>query len=122
MISLWYISRDVVKKFIEQINKHHPTVKFTAEISCMDAIFLDTAIYKGQRFYKESVLDMRMHFKPMETFQYMFFTTCHSPGVKKGLVKGKALRLPRKKSSVKTFEVNITALQKTKTKTKHLME
>ena len=116
MIPLWYISRDVVEKLIEQINKHHPTVKFTAEISCMDATFLDTAIYKGQRFYKESVLDMRMHFKPMETFQYMFFTTCHSPGAKKGLVKGKALGLLRKKSSVKTFEINITALKKQKKK------
>ena len=31
--------------------------------------------YKGQRFYKESVLDMRTHFKPTETFQYTFFTS-----------------------------------------------
>ena len=93
IISLWHSSRVVVEKFIEKANKHHPTIKFTAEISCTDATFLDTTIYKGQRFYKESVLDMRTHFKPTETFQYTsFFTSCHPPGVKKGFVKGEALR------------------------------
>ena len=77
MMSLWHTSRDVVEKFIEQANKHHPTIKFTTEISCTDATFLDTTIYKGQRFNNESVFDMRTHFKPTETFQYTFFTTCH---------------------------------------------
>ena len=67
IISLWHSSRDVIEKFIEQANKHYPTIKFTAEISCTDATFLDTTIYKGERFNKESVLDMRTHFKPMET-------------------------------------------------------
>ena len=68
-ISLWRSSRDVVEKFIEQANKHHPTIKFTAEISCTDATFLNTTIYKGQRFNEESVLDMRTQSKPTETFQ-----------------------------------------------------
>ena len=90
IISLWHSSRGVVEKFIEKANKHHPTIKFTAEISCTNGTFLDTTIYKGQRFYKESLLDMRTHFKPTETFQYAFFTSCHPPGVKKGFVKGEA--------------------------------
>ena len=37
VISLWHTSREVVEKFIEQANKHHPTIKFTAEVSCTDA-------------------------------------------------------------------------------------
>ena len=102
MISLWHTSRDVVETFIEQANKHHPTIKFTAEI-CTDATFLDTTIYKGERFNKESVLDARTHFKPMETFQYTFFTTSPLPGAKKGFVKGEALRLLRTNSSIKTY-------------------
>ena len=116
MISLWHTSRDVVEKFIEQTNKHHPTIKFTAEISCTYATFSDTIISKGQRFNKESVLDMRTHFKPTETFQYTFFTTCHPPGAKKGFVKGEALRLLRTNSSNKTFAQNITTFKN------HLME
>ena len=77
-------------------------------------------IFKGQTFNKESVLDMRTHLKPTETFQYAFFTTCHppgaKPGAKKGFVKGEALRLLRTNSSIKTFEENITTFKK------HLME
>jgi len=88
IISLWHSSREVVEKFLEQANKHQPTIKFTAEISCTDATFLDTTVCKGQRFSKESALDMRTHFKPTETFQYTFFTSCHPPRVKKGFVKG----------------------------------
>ena len=106
IISLWYSSRVVVEKFIEKANKHHPTIIFTAEISWTNATFLDTAIWKGQRFYKESVLDIRTHFKKTETFQDTFFTSCNSPGVKKGFVKGEALRLLRTNSSMKTFEEN----------------
>ena len=90
IISLWHSSRDVLKKLIEQANRHHPIIKFTAEI-CRDETFLDTKIYKGQRFYKDSDLYMRTHFKPMETFQCKFLTLCHPPGVKKALVKGEAL-------------------------------
>ena len=116
IISLWHTRTGVVEKFIEQANKHHPTIKFTAEISCTDATFLDTTIDKGERFNKESVLDMRTHFKPTETFQYTFFTTCYPPGAKKGFVKGEALRLLRTNSSIKTFEENITTFKK------HLLE
>ena len=95
-----------------QANKHHPTIKSTAEISCTDATFLDTTIYKDQRFYKVSVLDMRTHFKPTETFQYSFFTSCHPPGVKKGFIKGEGLRLLRTNSSIKTLEENIAKFKK----------
>ena len=59
---------------------------------------------------------MRTHFEPTETFQYTFFTTCHSTGVKKGFVKVEALRLLRTNSTKKTFEENI---EKFKT---HVME
>ena len=116
IISLWHTSRDVIEKFIEQANRYHSTIKFTADISCTDATFLDTPIYKGERFNKESALDMRTHFKQMETFQHKFFTMCHPPGAKKGFVKGQALRLLRTNSSIKTLEENITTFKK------HLLE
>lgn len=44
VISLQYTSRYFVETFIEQANKRHPTIKFTAEVSCTDATFLDTTI------------------------------------------------------------------------------
>ena len=90
-----------------QSNNYHPTIKFTADISDKEIIFLDTCIYKGARFEKESILDTRTYFKPTETFQYTHFKSCHPPGVKKGFVKGEGLRLLRTNSSQETFVENI---------------
>ena len=61
-------------------------------------------------------VDKRTYFKPTETFQHTFFTTCHPPGVKKGFVKGEALRLLGTNSSKKTFQDNIKII------VTHLME
>ena len=62
--------------FIEQANSFHPTIKFTAEISQIETTFLDTTVYKGERFEKERILDVRTHFKSTETFQYTNFNSC----------------------------------------------
>ena len=90
-------------QFIGKANKHHPTIKFTAEISETETL-LDTNIYKGERFRSNSVLDVRPHFKRTETFQYTHFSSCHPPGIKKGFIKGEAMRLLRKNSSKNIFE------------------
>ena len=59
------------------------TIKFTAEVSDTNTTFLDTSVYKGERFANESILDI----KPTETFQYKHFSNCHPPGVKKGFIE-----------------------------------
>ena len=85
----------------------HPTIKFTAEISEEKTNFLDITIFKGKRFYKDSVFDIRTHFKPTETFQYTHFSSCHAPGVKKGFIKSQALRLLRTNSPKATLEESV---------------
>ena len=52
-------------------------------------------------------LDVRTHFKPTETFQYTHFDSCHPPGVRKGFIKGEALRLLRTNSSKAKFDEHI---------------
>ena len=95
------------RKFCEKGNNFHSTIKFTAEMSETEVTFLDTKVYKGVRFDKESILDVQTHYKPTETFQYTNFYSCHPPGVKKGFIKGEALRLLRTNSSQITFKRNI---------------
>ena len=63
---------------------------------------------KGERFERDAILDVRTHFKPTETFQYTHFGSCHPQGVKKGFIKGEALRLLRTNSSKLIFEEKIT--------------
>ena len=80
------------------------SIKFTAEISENKITSLDTVVFKGERFIKESILDIKTHYKQTETFQYTHFTSCHPPGVKWGFIKGEELRLLRTNSSKTTFE------------------
>ena len=102
------VTREEITQFIEQANKQHQTIKSTAEVFKTETNFLDTTVYKGEGFRNESVLDVRTHFKPTETFQCTHFSTCHPPGVKRGFIKGEALRLLRTNSSKTFFEESVT--------------
>lgn len=93
-----------LNQFILEANTHHPMIYFTAEISDKEINLLDTTVFKGERFYKNSVFDIRTHFKPTETFQYTHFSSCHTLGVRKGFIKGEALRRLRTNSSNNIFE------------------
>ena len=104
IFSLWTINRIEIAQFIEQANNHHPS---TAEVTEMEATFLDNDISKGERLKTKTQFLMRKHFTPTEKFQYIHFTSSHPPGVKKGSVKGEALRLLRTNSSKKIFEEKI---------------
>ena len=107
VFSLWDTNREEIDQFILEGNRHHPTIKFTAEISEEKTNFLDTTIFKGERFHEDSIFDIRTHFKLTETFQYTHFSYCHAPGVKKGFIKGEGLRLLGTNSSKATFEENV---------------
>jgi len=52
---------------------------------------------------EQSILDIKTHSKPTETFQYTHYTFCHLQSVK----KGETLRLLRTNSSKTTFKENI---------------
>ena len=102
------LTRKEIEEFIVLANNHHPTFKFTAEISDKEINFLDTTVFKGERFNQQVILDIRTHFKLTETFQYTHFSSRHPPGVRKGVIKGETLQLLRTNSSAKSFVENIT--------------
>ena len=104
-------SLGAIDLFIQQANAFHPTIKFTADISEQEITFLDTRVYKGERFSKESILDIKTHYKPTETFQYTHSTSCHPSGVKRGFIKGEAIRLLRTNSSEINFQEAISSFK-----------
>ena len=71
-----------VDRFIEQANTSHQTIhqippnKFTAEISENEITFLDAVVIKGDRLVEKTILDIKTHYKPTETFQYTHFSSC----------------------------------------------
>ena len=106
VFSLWDTSREKIGKFLGKANSFHPTITFMAEISETEITFLVTKVYKGERFHKESVLDVKTHYKPTETFQFTNFYSCHPPGVTKGFIKGRLQgslkQIPQRKQLRKT--------------------
>ena len=103
IFTVWTISEAEINNFVDYANSCHPTIKFTSEISHDKVVFLDTEIYKGNRFNERGILDIRTHFKPTETFQYTHFSSCHPFSVKKLFIKGEALRLLRTNSNKESF-------------------
>ena len=101
LFSLWNVDKLVkeTEEFIVLANSHHLTIKFTAEIPVKEINFLDTTVFKDERFNKQAILDIHTHFKPTETFQYTHSSSCLLPGVRKGFFKGEALGLLRTNSS-----------------------
>ena len=55
----------------------------TSVISDKDTIFLDTCVYKGNRFRQRSTFDVQTHYKPTETCQCTHF----APATHQGSVK-----------------------------------
>ena len=109
---------DVIHQFIDQVNKHHPSIK-TAEIP--ETTFSDTTIYRGEGLNRESVLDFRNHFKPTETFQFTIYTTCHPQVAKKDSAKGKELRLLSINSSKQIFVQNKNGGERQKETTRKIL-
>ena len=89
IFSLWDSDKKGVDQFIEQANKFHPTIKFTAEISENEITFLDTVVFKGERLKNESILNIKTHYKPTETFQYTHSTLAMHPALKMVSLKAK---------------------------------
>ena len=69
---IWNHSRQDLDTFLEELNKHHSTIKFTIDISEYGLAFLDTFIYK-----EDGILKTRVYHKPTDNKQYLLYTSCH---------------------------------------------
>ena len=72
------IKKTQLDDFIEQANKFHPNIKFTAEISQNEITFLDIVV-KRERFINESILDSKTHYQPLKPFNIHISTHAIHP-------------------------------------------
>ena len=84
-----------INNFIDFANSFLTALTFTHEVSSEKIVVLDTEVFKGPRFITDKILNVPTHFKPTEAFPYTHFSSCHPLSVKKGFVRGEALRLLR---------------------------
>ena len=57
IFSLWDCDRKVLDRFFKRANYFDHTIKLTAEISENQITFLDTTVFKGERFAKDSIVN-----------------------------------------------------------------
>ena len=102
----WFQVVQVVlgRSMFQYANEHHPTIKFIFEISVSEATLLETSIYKGERFNRESVLDIRAR-PPTERFQDTFTTqrVIHQEQ-REDLLKAKSVTTPQDYFFSRIFE------------------
>ena len=111
ILCVWTSTREHLEAFLQRLNQHHPTLRFTYSISEESVDFLDTRIYKGDRFKTSGILDIQTYFKPTNTFQYLHYSSSHPKGNLKGLVKGEAIRFLRTNSDPTNFEHTLSTFR-----------
>ena len=121
-ITLWLRFRDDIfliymgtehklHDFITNINEMRPTFKFSFESSSHQVTYLDLDIYKGQRYNKENVLDIKTHTKPTDTFQFLHRESCHPTATFKGLIKGETVRYIRTCNNKEDFNHKVNTFK-----------
>ena len=109
-----YVGREAdARRFLDEANQMHPTLKFKFEISKETGTFLDTTVFKGKRFRSENILDFKIYTKPSEKFQYIHRQSAHPKAVFKGLIKGELTRFVRTSTNREDY-LNRAALFKEK--------
>lgn len=71
---IWDADVDSLNQFVFGINRLKPRLRFTAEISTQEAVFLDLRIYKGPDFDTTHKLSTDIYYKNINTFP-----TCTAP-------------------------------------------
>ena len=79
-----------LEKFLEDLNKFHPNLKFTFEKSKEKINFLDAVIK-----IKEGRIITDLYCKPMDGHQYLHYDSCHADHIKRSIIFSQTLRLKR---------------------------
>ena len=87
---VWTHGAPALQQFLNTLNEHNSTIKFTANWSSEEVTFLDTRVYiKGLN------IETDLYVKPTDTHQYLHIESCHPQHCKYSILYSQALRLHR---------------------------
>ena len=95
----WSHGRETLTIFLDEANNFHPSIKFTAEISTKQPMFLDT-----KSSLVGNTISVDLYTKPTDTHQYLLPTCCHPKHCCKNVSYSLALRLKCISFDLDTFE------------------
>ena len=102
---VWTHPKADFETFLQNLNNHHPTIKYEHTISESSIDYLDLTIYKYKDFQITRKLSFKTHLKPANSFQYVQHDSHHPPNIKTAIVKGKLLRYKRQCSDPTQFNI-----------------
>ena len=85
---IWPHSKGCLEQYIHEINRMHPTIKYTDECSNKFVAFLDVKV-----ILREGCIVMDLFTKPTDTHQYLHQKSCHSRHQKSTIPYSQALRI-----------------------------
>ena len=77
------------------LSAHHPSITVKAELSSKSMHFLDTVVYKGNKFKETGTFDTKVYFKPTYTLELLHKKSHHSNHTFKGFIRSQILRYVR---------------------------
>ena len=85
---IWSHREQALCHFIDSLNHHYPTIKFTATWSAKQVTFLDTTVY-----LKDGQISTNLYTKPTDKHQYFHIDSSHLFHCKASIPYSQALRL-----------------------------
>lgn len=92
---VWPGSKPEFQTAFEILNNHHPCVKLKYEIDQYQCDFLDITMFKGRRFERQGILDLKVYFKPTDTHALLHKLSFHPKHTHKGVLKSQIIRFFR---------------------------
>lgn len=84
---------------IARLNALHPSIQFNCVTSHKEVEFLDTVVYKGDRFNDNNTFDIRVHQKLINKYLYIPYNSFHAYHNKLGWIRAELIRYIRNTSS-----------------------
>jgi hypothetical protein len=95
IFGIWTHGETEFNDFLTILNNQHPSIRVTSEFSYESVNFLDTTIFKGERFNTTGIMDSKVFFKPTDTHQLLHKESFHPKHTFSGILKSQILRFRR---------------------------
>ncbi|KAL2103131.1 hypothetical protein ACEWY4_002299 [Coilia grayii] len=95
IFGIWTHTEQDFAHFTHILNTHSPSITLKAELHTTSVNFLDTTVYKGNKFIDTGKPDIKVYFKDTDTHALLHKTSFHPRHTFKGLVKSQLIRFHR---------------------------
>ena len=110
IFGIWTHGDDEYRVFLVILNSHQNCVKLTSITNKQSFDFLDTTIFKGERFNSNGHLDSKVYFKPTDIHQLLYKGSFHPNHTFSGILKSQLLRFHRICNNISYFEESVLIL------------